>query len=330
MILDQKLAAGDVIVLDGATGTEIARIGGAMDSAAWCAVANKTHPDSVRQVHESYLQAGADIITTNTFAACRHVLAGADLGDETVAINRRAVELARQARDNVAPSRPVAIAGSMSTTFAWAPNSMSPDPRFLPTVEQETANYREMAETLAEAGCDFLLMEMMGDIDRARRVTEAAIATGLPVWVGLTCSRQADGAIIGFDMENIPLSFDDTLNTLIGPESPPFDAVIDGLIDLDIQVFGVMHSKIANTTPGLKILHHHWSGPVMAYPETAVFDAVDKSGASSITPVEFAEHCRGWVESGVQIIGGCCGTTIEHIRAMVNQLPPRPGRPVRH
>ena len=71
VILDQKLAAGDVIVLDGATGTEIARIGGAMDSAAWCAVANKTHPDAVRQVHESYLQAGADIITTNTFAIGR-------------------------------------------------------------------------------------------------------------------------------------------------------------------------------------------------------------------------------------------------------------------
>jgi hypothetical protein len=68
VILDQKLAAGDVIVLDGATGTETACIGGAMDSAACCAVANKTHPDSVRQAHESYLQAGADIITTNTFA----------------------------------------------------------------------------------------------------------------------------------------------------------------------------------------------------------------------------------------------------------------------
>ena len=99
MILDEKLAAGDVIVLDGGTGTEIARLGGEMNAAAWCAVANLTHPDTVRRVHESYLEAGADVIITNTFATCRHVLDGAGLGDETAAINRRAVELAREARD---------------------------------------------------------------------------------------------------------------------------------------------------------------------------------------------------------------------------------------
>ena len=91
--LEDKLSSGQVIVLDGATGTEIARRGGEMHSAAWCAVANKTHPDVVRQIHENYVQAGADVITTNTFATCRHVLAGAGMADETVAIIRRAVEL---------------------------------------------------------------------------------------------------------------------------------------------------------------------------------------------------------------------------------------------
>ena len=104
MILDDKLQSGEVIILDGATGTEIARLGAPMDSAAWCGVVNKTHPDLVRQVHENYLRAGADVIIANTFATCRHVLAGADLADETVAINTRAVELAREARDNVAPA----------------------------------------------------------------------------------------------------------------------------------------------------------------------------------------------------------------------------------
>ena len=123
MVLDDKLAAGDAIVLDGATGTEIARLGGEMNPAAWCAVANRDHPDTVRQVHESYLEAGADVVTTNTFATCRHVLEGAGLGDETVAINRRAVELAREARNRVAPDRPVAIAGSMSNTVAWLPGN---------------------------------------------------------------------------------------------------------------------------------------------------------------------------------------------------------------
>ena len=98
-----------------------------------------------QQVHEAYLRTGADVITTNTFATCRHVLAGAGLDNDTVAINQQAVKLAQKARDAVAPSRPVAIAGSMSNTVAWQPGFISPDPRFAPTERQETANYRELS-----------------------------------------------------------------------------------------------------------------------------------------------------------------------------------------
>ena len=90
MILDEKIAHGGVIVLDGATGTEIERLGGEMDSVAWCAVANMNYPEKVQQVHEAYMRAGADVITTNTFATCRHVLAGTGLDNDTVAINQQA------------------------------------------------------------------------------------------------------------------------------------------------------------------------------------------------------------------------------------------------
>ena len=92
LTLQEKLSSGQVIVLDGATGTEIARLGGEMHSAAWCAVANKTHPDMVRQIHEDYVQAGADVITTNTFATCRHVLAGAGMADEKREVRRDATQ----------------------------------------------------------------------------------------------------------------------------------------------------------------------------------------------------------------------------------------------
>ncbi len=135
MILDGKLAAGGVVVLDGATGTEVSRLGGQMDGAAWCAVANKTDPDIVRTVHEEYIRAGSDVITTNTFGTARHVLAGAGLAEETVAINRRAVELARDARERVDTGRPIAVAGSMSCMVAWQPGSITPDQRYLPAPE---------------------------------------------------------------------------------------------------------------------------------------------------------------------------------------------------
>ena len=323
MILDKKLAAGDVIVLDGGTGTEIARLGGEMNAAAWCAVANRTHPDTVRRVHESYLEAGADVIITNTFATCRHVLEGAGLGDETVAINRRAVELAREARDRVAPDRPVAIAGSMSNTVAWIPGTLGPDPAYLPSPEQEAANYREMADTLAEAGCDLLVMEMMMDVERASQATEAALATGLPVWVGISTSRGPGGEMIGWDIARegggrLPAGYEP-------PAHEALETIVDVLTALGPQVAGIMHSTHKSTTPGLDILFERWSGPVMAYPEATRSDSVSHAARAVVEPEDFASHCRRWVESGVQIIGGCCGTTIGHIRAMVDRLPDRPG-----
>ena len=322
MDLDEKLAAGDVVVLDGATGTEVARLGGDMNPAAWCAVANRTHPETVRRVHESYLEAGADVITTNTFATCRHVLEGAGLGDETVAINRRAVELAREARDRVAPERPVAIAGSMSNTVAWLPGTVGPDPAYLPSTEKEAANYREMADTLAEAGCDLLVMEMMLDVERATRVTEAALATGLPVWVGISTSRGPDGTMIGWDIEG------EENGRLPEDYSPPREAletIVDALVALGPRVVGIMHSSVESTYPGLQVLFERWGGPVMAYPEAMRFDSVSHLARVLVEPEDFASHCRRWVEGGVQIIGGCCGTTVSHIRAMVDALSERPG-----
>ena len=318
MTLNETLASGATIVLDGATGTEVARLGGRMNSKAWCAEANKTHPDIVRTVHEEYIRAGADVITANTFATCRHVLAGAGLDDETAAINRRAVELAREARVNAAPGRPVWVAGSMSNMVAWVEGTVSPDPRHLPSRDEEAANYREMADILAEAGADLLLLEMMSDIDHASLCLEAALATGLPVWVGVSCSRLPDGSMIGWDIareEHARLADDHKAKTRL-----PLAEVIAGLMTRGGAVYGIMHSSIEATGPGLDVLNEFWDGPVMAYPETLISNSTINRSTETASPVEFAAACRGWVDSGVQIIGGCCGTTIEHIRAMVAVL----------
>lgn len=322
MILDDKLSAGELIILDGAIGSEIERLGGKMDDAAWCGAANVTHPDVVRRVHESYLEAGADVITTNTFATCRHVLEAAGYGDQTVAINRRAVELAKEALDRVAPVRPVAIAGSMSNNMAWLPGTVGADPAYLPSAQQEAANYREMADTLADAGCDLLVMEMMTDLTHAPRVTEAALATGLPVWVGMSASRTASGEMVGWDHQaedgdRLPDGYQQL-------PTAPLAAVIDALCALGPQAMGIMHSSFPSIAPALDVLYERWDGPVMAYPEAIGFDALTR-GTIPVGPHDFAELCQNWVQDGVQIIGGCCGTTIEHIRAMVEVLPDRPG-----
>lgn len=324
MILDQKLDAGDIIVLDGAMGTEVARYGGGMDSAAWCGVANKTHPDVVRKVHEDYIRVGADVITANTFATCRHVLEGAGLGDETVAINKRAVELAREARDKVAADRPIAIAGSMSNMVAWIPGTISPDLAYLPTADLEAANYREMADALADGGADLIIMEMMSDLEHAKRATAAAVATGLPVWIGFSCTQRPDGRMTNWDVTE-----EEQLSRLAEDHRSrseiPLGTLIDELMALGGTVAGIMHSAISSTSPGLDVMFKQWLGPVMAYPETFIFESTDEGERLTASAENFAAHCKGWVEDGVQIIGGCCGTTVEHIRAMVDALPDKVG-----
>ena len=324
MILDNKLSNKEIIVLDGATSTEIERLGAEMNSSAWSGVANKTHPDIVRQVHEEYIRAGADVITANTFSTSRHVLASAGLADETVRINARAVELAREAVNNVSSNRPIAVAGSMSTNTAWIPGTYSPDPQFLPTPEEEFDNYREVAQTLATAGVDLILMEMMTDIEHSSRVIAAAVETGLPVWIGTSCSLLSDGSLSAWNehMEEpankLSPNHVDYWKTLENNKS--YASLIEAMMSFNPQVMGVMHSTINTTDSGITALFEQWNGPVMVYPESSSMEA--RIGvAHAIEPAAFATHCRDWVERGVQIIGGCCGTTIEHIRAMVNELP---------
>ena len=179
--LQQRLDRGDVVILDGAMGTELQRRGVPMDGIAWSAVAMATHPDTVRGVHEDYLRPGAEILITNSFATSHHVLAAAGLGERVAELNRRSVALAKEAVVRVAPDRPVWIAGSIST---FVPSG---DNRHRPAPAAERASYREQAELLGEAGADLLALEMIRDIDQARTIVEAAAATGLPLWVGFTC-----------------------------------------------------------------------------------------------------------------------------------------------
>src|ERR687895_2165955 len=95
--VQERLDGGEIVILDGAMGTELQRRGVPMDDVAWDAAALATHPDLVREVHEDYIEAGADVIITNTFATARHVLGPAGMGGEFPALNNRAVTPAKKA-----------------------------------------------------------------------------------------------------------------------------------------------------------------------------------------------------------------------------------------
>src|SRR5271167_767831 len=196
--LAERIDRGEVIILDGAVGTQLQEMGLPIYHTAWVATALNTHFATVRILHEYYVKVGADIIMTNTYASVRHNLEPLGLGDLTDELNRRAVLLARDTRDKAASCRPVLIAGSVSNfgmkTEGEDMASLRSRSRF--TEEQLKANLREQAELLVEAGVDFLLAESTGTNTHRKWVSDACQATGAPFWVGFKCRRDPNEIVV--------------------------------------------------------------------------------------------------------------------------------------
>ena len=289
--LEQKIKDEETLILDGATGTELEKRGVPMDNAAWCATALATHPETVREVHEDYIRAGADVIITNTFPAAKHVLEAAGVGDRFRELNVRAVELAREARENTAEG-PVYVAGSMST---FPPKL---DHAYDPGEQEARGNYAEQAETLADAGVDLLALEMMLDLEQSVYAVEAAVATGLPVWIGFSCKRAEDGTLILWD-GHVTLA-----------------EALDTIPQLGGSLVSIMHTLVEDTVPALREVRKHWSGPVGAYPHAGEFVMPNWQFIDMISAEDFAREAQGWLDQGAQVVGGCCGIGPEHIRAL--------------
>jgi S-methylmethionine-dependent homocysteine/selenocysteine methylase len=296
--LRQRLDRGEVIVLDGAMGTELERRGVPMDDAAWSAAALITHPDTVREVHEDYIRAGADVIITNTFATARHVLEPAEMGEQFRELNTRAVTLAKQARENAA-DRPVFIAGSISTFTARY------DYSYEPRAEKARANYREQAEVLAESGVDVIALEMMRDLEQTTYALEAAVGTRLPIWVGYSCKTTDEGTVVLWDGDH----------TLA--------EALEQIPTMGASLVSIMHTLSEDTPGALREVTSRWSGPLGAYPHYGEFVMPNWQFIDTVSPEAFAAEAEQWLELGAQLIGGCCGITPEHIRLLKERLPER-------
>ena len=295
-MIASKLANKELIILDGGTGTHIQTLGAPMDDDAWCAMANLSHPEIVKAVHAEYLDAGAEVITANTYASSPTTFEVMGRADEIPNIDKTAVRLAKESVDEHA-SGPIAVAGSMSVMRTVTPGS---DRTSKPAVSSErvTELMKRKANDLAAAGCDLIIMEMLRDTDYSLIAAESAIATGLPVWIGISIERREDGKLAGFD------DFEYTLEELVA-----------GLMATGADVCCVMHNDINLTAEAIDVIKNDWSGPIGAYPESGVFK-MPHWDFGDIEPENFVAHCKAWREAGASVIGGCCGIGPSHIKAM--------------
>jgi homocysteine S-methyltransferase len=296
--VEQKLMAGDIIILDGGTGTEIQRRGVPMHDQVWCAEANLTHPDVVRAVHCDYLRAGAEVITANTFATSPLLFNAVQRDRDIRSLDRLAVRLAREAVEEAAGGAPIAIAGSFSTMRPVVARGDRTAKSKEWTLKEAEPLLHAKAEALAEAGCDLIIMEMMRDVDYSLWATEAAVATGLPVWVGVSVERRDDRRLAGF-----------------GRPEWIIEDIVATLMATGAKACLVMHTAIDDTADALALSKYNWAGPVGVYPEAGRFK-MPNWVFESVPSEAFVEYCRRWRQMGATLLGGCCGIGPEHIAAL--------------
>ena len=290
MNLQERINQGDVIIMDGGTGTEMEKHGVPMEEKGWSASSTIARPETLRQVHEEYIRAGADIIITNTFSTSRHVLEACDLSDKFELINTTAARIAVEARDNAA-DRPVYIAGSISTTTFGAEQ---------PSPAVAEINFNDQADILAEGGVDFFVLEMMRDIKYTNIAHQAAKRTGLPVWTGYSTNVDNNGTVQLLDPQG-DITLAAAIQTLSIEETP---------------LVCIMHSLTEDIEPSLSVLKENWSGPMGVYAHSGEFIMPNWQFIDMISPEAYAVEAQKWLAQGVQVIGGCCGIGPEHIQVL--------------
>ena len=310
-----RLKAGEMLLMDGGTGSELQRRGvdvlkGATDRLkAWSATSNIENADVVQQVHQDYLRVGADIIISNNFWTTPSAMDRIGLGDRWKDYAGAAADNAIKARD--AGNSEAYVAGGIAAPTLHARSESDASDVEQMGAEAFREEYVEHAQLLADAGADVVLAEYIGYIEDCVAAVDACAESGSPVFLAVR-HLQPDGT----------MQFDESLVDLaVALEGHPVDAVM------------IMCSNPEAASAGLPILRDAYDGPIGIYPNIGynptgplvnrpqLTNQLRSAGPDILQtglypPTRLAELAGEWKEMGAQIIGGCCATGPEHIMAM--------------
>ena len=278
-----------VLICDGAMGTMLHAAGNSLDRAL--TELNLSNPGLVSTIHDSYLSAGADVILTNTFGASRLRLAEQGFGDLVTEINQAGAQLARRARD--AAGRPVFVAGSVGP-------AVTPSLRRRLERAERVEALREQIEVLDRSGVDAIILETFGYLEElAEAVAVTAEISALPIIAQATFAT--DGRTLGGEsprevaevLSGLPIAMLGT-NCILGPQ---------GVLSI------------------IEALMPHTQLPVSAQPNAGLPRRVGgRRFEYSADDEYFARYARRLVEAGVNLVGGCCGTTPAQIQAAAAEV----------
>jgi len=286
----KQIHAGVPVLIDGATGTEVERRGVRKIDNAWNAGGVLSDPEVVQEIHEDYIRCGARIIISNTFATHKSALQEAGEGEHFHAYNRRSVELACAARDELAAEH-VLVAGGLSH---WSFTGRKPP------LEALRDDAKEQAHIMADAGAELLLLEMMSEIDRLLAVLDGAKSAGLPIWPGLSCQ---------LDEHSIPILLD----------GEPLAEAVRALRDKDVDLINIMHTNVEHVSACLDVLVQGWHGPVGVYAHSGKYnDNLDLDFDTVISEQSYCDYVHDWLARSVVLVGGCCGIGPTHMRKLAD------------
>ena len=299
----RELFGNRIVLFDGAMGTQIQAFHPSeaeWDGKVGCSeVLNLTAPQKIHQIHKKYLDAGADVIETNTFGANEIVLAEYGLQDRVVEINTIAAQIARNAVTEVSETKKRFVAGSMGPGTKLVTLGQT-------NFDSMYQSYRLQAKGLIKGKIDLFIIETCQDLLQIKTallsVSDEMEEQGvkLPIFVSVTVET--------------------TGTLLLGSE---IGAVMAALEPFDIDVFGInCATGPEQMHPYIKRISQHFDGPVICQPNAGLPENINGEMVYTLPVQDFVKTLSGFIaEEGVQFIGGCCGTTPDFIKAMAYQIP---------
>ena len=291
--LQNRLEQREILIMDGGMGTEILHRGVPTTLPLWSAEALLTHPETVQHIHEDYIEAGAQIIITNTFRTTRRAFAKQDIADKARAATILACQLVQQAIVHVKPEHEVYIAGSM------APLEDCYSPELTPSNQELMEEHAMYAQDLKSGGVDFLLLETMITLRETLAAIQAARQLAMPFAVSF-CT--------------------DEFGTLLGGE--PLGEVVREVEKYDPIFLGINCVAPSIATKALRTLKSVTHKPLSVYAQGA--GAPDDAQGWQFTEEHMLDnyviYAKLWRDVGAQIIGGCCGTSPTYIERLCREL----------
>lgn len=288
MSIDQLLSSKPFIILDGAMGTELERRRYPTTLPLWSAMANLEAPELVKQIHDDYISAGADIITANTFRTTSHTFSKVGKAELAPHLTRLAVEIARESA--VQSGRHVLVAGSLAPLEDCYSPELVPDE----TVIREA--YTEQIDLLINAGVDFILAETMINQSEIAFISEFLRQREFPFMMSFTTHN---GKLL---------------------DGTPLESTISDVLRANPLALMLNCRSCHEITQTLPLLQSLFQGMTGAYANGPGHSDPELGWQIEEGAVDqYLESVNEWLDHGALIVGGCCGTTPEHIRA-VNQM----------